>query len=393
MINLDKIKKIGSFRKYNADECICREGEKGSEMYIVLSGRADVYVNLMDGTLFKISEIPTGGFFGEMAILEDMPRNATVLAGTDMILVGIKQEHLVNLFRDEPSLAYNIMKGLSSRVRRLNNELKEISAQFRCSLEEIEQPGQEKNKISISDIEIFHKSHKIYEEQAAEEHKQFYYEMDIKCPICEKEFTAKHQRISKLALDRIENDFRKIYKGFEPLWYNIWMCPYCYYAKHYSEFESVSDACYKIIKEDAKRLQDKIEINASSILDINFVFASYYMALYWSRLCNDNPLKIANLWIALSWLYKDVGDEEMYKEAYEEAFLNYYDAYYNSKTIELSAAQEQQMCILLGELFYRKGEKDKALKHFRHAVRNKNNGVEALNRQARDRIYEIKNSD
>ncbi|MCK9218144.1 MAG: DUF2225 domain-containing protein [Firmicutes bacterium] len=392
MINLEKIKNVGSFRKYKIDEYICKEGDKGDEMYIVLSGRADVYINLMDGTPLKISEIPTGGFFGEMSILENASRNATVIAGDNMIVVGIDRNGLINLIKEEPHFAYNIMKGLSSRVRRMNSELKEISSQFRCSLlEEDGHPNQEMDRIIITDNALFHKNHKHYEGQEPDSYKGFYYETDIKCPICEKEFTAKQQRLSKLCLDRIENDFRRIYKDFEPLWYNIWICPNCYYAKYYTDFENVSDACYKKIKSDEKNFKEKIIINTDGKLDINFVFATYYVALYWANVCNDNPLKVANLWMSLSWLYKDIGDEEMYEVAYEEAFINFYEAYYNSKTVELTAAQEQQMCILLGELFYRKGEKDKALKHLRHAVRNKKTGVETLNKKARDRIYEIKN--
>jgi len=100
-------------------------------------------------------------------------------------------------------------------------------------------------------------------------------------------------------------------------------------------------------------------------------------------------LNIAKLYMALSWLYQDVGDEELYRRSWNQAFDYYYAAYYGSSKTKLKPEHEQQLCLILGELYLRKGEVDEALKHFYAAIRRLD-GTAYYNNLARDRYMEVK---
>ena len=92
------------------------EGDDGDAWYIVYHGEVDV---LKAGK--KIAVIGKNECFGEMAILEDLPRSATVMASTDCLLLRISKEAFDELISDDHpvayKLAYEMAKMLASRAR------------------------------------------------------------------------------------------------------------------------------------------------------------------------------------------------------------------------------------------------------------------------------------
>mgnify|MGYP000861816617 CR=1 FL=1 len=71
-------------------------------------------------------------------------------------------------------------------------------------------------------------------------------------------------------------------------------------------------------------MQGKISLPPADPLSIDRVFLSYYLAIYFAEVEQENPLSLAKLYLALSWLYQDVGDEELYHRSWKLAFDNYY---------------------------------------------------------------------
>ena len=101
------------------------------------------------------------------------------------------------------------------------------------------------------------------------------------------------------------------------------------------------------------------------------------------------PGKFAKVWLRLSWLYSDVGDEEMYNFTTREAYTNFKDAYFNTRR-DSSVEQDQRMNLLLGELSLRVGEKEEAMKFYRDALVRKSGGNNVINKQAEDCISSLK---
>jgi CRP/FNR family cyclic AMP-dependent transcriptional regulator len=104
-----------------AGTVICDEGEVGQDFYVVVSGRADVVRNGR-----KTAEIGPNGYFGELALLDRLPRSATVRAATAMDLLVLGQKDFNALLKESGALTRKLLVATASRLR--NADSKALSA-------------------------------------------------------------------------------------------------------------------------------------------------------------------------------------------------------------------------------------------------------------------------
>jgi len=112
-----------SFQK---GKIIFREGEAGDGIYFILSGYVSVFTGSRD---YRLATFADGVFFGEMSILEDKPRSATVRAETDTKLLFMSKKDFQQLTQTEPALAAHILRRLS---RDLSQRLRTTNAEVRA---------------------------------------------------------------------------------------------------------------------------------------------------------------------------------------------------------------------------------------------------------------------
>jgi CRP/FNR family cyclic AMP-dependent transcriptional regulator len=106
-----------SRRVYGPGETIVREGETGTALYVIVRGRARVERGTGPATA-AISELGPGEFFGELALIEDHPRSATVVAleETECLLFVVWEFRA--LLKEHPQMALPIMNALIARLHR-----------------------------------------------------------------------------------------------------------------------------------------------------------------------------------------------------------------------------------------------------------------------------------
>jgi CRP-like cAMP-binding protein len=75
-----------------AEETIIRQGERGQSLFMIARGVVAVFVDSGDAGVKRIASLHAGDFFGEMALLSDKPRNATVRAVTDCHLYELQKK-------------------------------------------------------------------------------------------------------------------------------------------------------------------------------------------------------------------------------------------------------------------------------------------------------------
>jgi len=109
-------------RTYADKECIIRQGEAGDCMYVVQMGKVEV-VREEGGAEVSLAVLDEGDFFGEMALFEKEVRSATVRSLGESSVLTVDRKTLVGRVQEDPSLAFNILRTLSSRIRKLNAEL------------------------------------------------------------------------------------------------------------------------------------------------------------------------------------------------------------------------------------------------------------------------------
>ncbi|HUV12145.1 MAG TPA: cyclic nucleotide-binding domain-containing protein [Acidobacteriota bacterium] len=109
-------------RNYADKEYIIRQGEVGDCMYVVQLGKVEV-VREEGGAEVPLAVLEEGDFFGEMALFEQDVRSATVRSLGESCVLTVDRKTLLGRVQEDPSLAFNILRTLSNRIRKLNEEL------------------------------------------------------------------------------------------------------------------------------------------------------------------------------------------------------------------------------------------------------------------------------
>lgn len=112
----------GLGRLYEDGEAIVRQGEVGSSMFVIRSGRVGIYVESEEGREL-LRHLGPGDCFGELALFDNDVRSATVEAEGSARVLTLDKRTLLRRFYEDPSLAYRVVKTLATRVRQLTNEL------------------------------------------------------------------------------------------------------------------------------------------------------------------------------------------------------------------------------------------------------------------------------
>jgi CRP-like cAMP-binding protein len=107
-----------------ADGVIVREGEPGNQLFLIVSGSVRVCKRFGQPDQVELAQLNTGDFFGEMCILETLPRAATVQSVSQTTLSALPSLAFYDLFRANPEqysiLILNIARDVSRRLRRLD---------------------------------------------------------------------------------------------------------------------------------------------------------------------------------------------------------------------------------------------------------------------------------
>lgn len=100
-----------------AGEVICRQGDAGGSMYILVAGRAKVVAERDGEEVRLLDYLGRGAHFGEMAVLTDGVRTATVVAIVDSELLELNREQFDRLLVTAPGFAANLSRSLGTRLR------------------------------------------------------------------------------------------------------------------------------------------------------------------------------------------------------------------------------------------------------------------------------------
>lgn len=110
---------------------VCHQGDQGDTMYVILGGTADVLIDTEGGQI-AVAEMKKNSFFGEIAILCDVPRTATIRATTQLDTLRITKARFLELLAEYPELSVEIMKTLAQRLARTTNELSDARSRLRA---------------------------------------------------------------------------------------------------------------------------------------------------------------------------------------------------------------------------------------------------------------------
>lgn len=119
-------------RRYAPQEIVFEEGDPGSGMYIVRSGRVRIFNRLADGREEELALLGPGDFFGETTLAAPAPRTASARAVDTTELLGLFRADLLETSQKHPTLANRILMGLtrvvSERLQVAGQEIQHLKA-------------------------------------------------------------------------------------------------------------------------------------------------------------------------------------------------------------------------------------------------------------------------
>lgn len=107
------------WKNLNADDMVCRKGDVSDGLFILIRGNLLVYDLLHNGQEVSLSVIVPGAFFGELSVIDHLPRTAYIKA-TQSSLVGLMPQSVAqDLFYTQPRIAQRVMEHLAAKVREM----------------------------------------------------------------------------------------------------------------------------------------------------------------------------------------------------------------------------------------------------------------------------------
>jgi CRP/FNR family transcriptional regulator, cyclic AMP receptor protein len=115
---------------YDAGRTLFRQGDPADAAYLIIDGEAEIILEGLAGPI-TVATLGPNDTVGEMGILGDVPRNATVKAKTRLVALRIAKNPFMRMVREFPTMAVSIMRELAHRLDLTNNQLQNAISEVR----------------------------------------------------------------------------------------------------------------------------------------------------------------------------------------------------------------------------------------------------------------------
>lgn len=123
-----RLARLATTRSFPAGVAIVRQGDTSMSLYVVLEGAVRVDHQVDGSGSVEVTQLGAGGAFGEMGLIEDMPRAATVTAVEPTTCALLAKWDFQNELRDDPEIALALLPVLTARIRELDARLARLSS-------------------------------------------------------------------------------------------------------------------------------------------------------------------------------------------------------------------------------------------------------------------------
>jgi len=130
--NVDKkqlkvVAMMGEALTYRSGERLFEKGDEGDSAYIVLGGEINVLMPANGGEQV-VATLGKGEIFGELAVLCDQPRSTAIAARSDLEVLRLERNVVLNLIREFPDISVEMVRILGQRLERTTRELSHVLA-------------------------------------------------------------------------------------------------------------------------------------------------------------------------------------------------------------------------------------------------------------------------
>ena len=230
------------------------------------------------------------------------------------------------------------------------------------------------------------KKEKVAKKEIVPEYNPKYlWKKKVICPVCAHEFETFNYKSKSQALKEKESDFHEVYDEFDPIIYDVYVCPSCFFASTIAEFDKLKAREMEALFSDKRSSKFDYKKNRT----IEMALESYDLAIHCKNQTEKpNEALLANLYIKKAWLYRGIKENNGELENLSEA-LHLYEKKYLTASNVAGALSENGLAYLIGELARRTGDYNKAMKYFSILVNSQEAKKEKYIYSLAKRQYEL----
>ena len=121
------IAKLAVNRHFPKNTMVLCEGDNSDCLYVILSGKVKVFLSDEEGKEVTLTHQGEGEYFGELAMLDESPRSASVVTVEDSKLAVISKTAFDKCMENNPGIALKVMRGLARRLRDLTENVRSLA--------------------------------------------------------------------------------------------------------------------------------------------------------------------------------------------------------------------------------------------------------------------------
>jgi CRP-like cAMP-binding protein len=110
--SMTRLASVAGVQEFEDGQFIVRQGQVGTGLYVILRGA----VRVIRGST-ELARLAETDFFGELAVIDQQPRLASVQADGEVVCLALASWDLLQLVESDSALALNLIRGLASRIR------------------------------------------------------------------------------------------------------------------------------------------------------------------------------------------------------------------------------------------------------------------------------------
>lgn len=329
---------------------IIPEGHRCHKLFIVISGRLQLYTTIDEETELILQSFLQGDTFGEAYILDESPVFAGLRAVENSIVFSIDKQTLNSCIRENTEFSKNLSKHLACRVRDAfsrENELVKLILDSGLKLPDSYSLNNSGKNQQSTDLPTKQAPSTANPEDELDNDNVFF-KKDYTCPLCLTRFQTLKPRQKNIVIVKTDEDFCIHYKTINPLYYEINVCPKCKYSFNASSYVPVKPET----KNELTKMLAEIwkDIDYSGTRTLEDAIETFKTAIECQRIRGVDDSTMGKLTLKLAWLYRYLGLKPLELMNLEKALIHLTKSFEKGSVEDYK--EEMNLMFLLGQLHH-----------------------------------------
>ncbi|MCL6478233.1 MAG: DUF2225 domain-containing protein [Peptococcaceae bacterium] len=351
--------------KFNRGDSILEEGRQCNNLFIVASGKLELYKRIDDHTEIVLQTLNRGEIFGEAYALDGSLIEGSLRAAEDAVVIGIDRLTLHSIIKDNPEFSRNYIRFMGSRAREaLLREDNLLRILLSSGLEVPEMYSIRNPNIFQEDItpSISEENQETSPEDQEEgqNNSDVFFKKEYACPLCSTRFQTLKLRQRHIMVEKTDPDFCMYYKTENPLYYEINVCPKCGYSFN----SSTSGPLNTDLKAGLAKVLAGLwkGINYCALRTLEDAVETFKLAIECQRYRGADDSVMGKFFLKLGWLYRYQNMQQQERQSLDKA-LHHLSRSFEKGLVE-NPKEEINLMFLLGQLHLTLGDERGAINWF-----------------------------